>query len=787
MKRISFSFLFPLLALALLISVLNRNVFMVPALGILLNPFKGVVQNEKSTETKMEMDFGRKASSTILFDERSVPHIFANNSSDLFFNQGYVTASNRLWQMDFLSYAAAGRLSEVFGEDLLDYDRNQRRVGLLTAAKNSLTFIETHPETKLALDNYTKGVNAYIHQLSASNFPLEYKLLDYRPEPWTNLKSVLIMKYMGAQLAGYEEDLPSSYLLAALGKKEYDKLFSNYFINETRNKFSIDLVKDTLPLNSYFDFSFLESSSQIANNSHNPKLGSNSWVIGPQKSKSGSAILCNDPHLTLSIPAIWFELQLQSPEMNVYGYSIPGTPGIIIGYNNSIAWGLTNGSVDVCNFFKLELKDKFSQYQLDGSWKDTKQTIEAIKIKNGKPFYDTIYYTIHGPIVSDFRFGAKEKEGLAMSWALHEPSNEFLALIQLNKANNYDSFKAAIQHFKCPTQNFAYADVKGNIANHLQGRIRKNPKSGMGKFILKGTNSKYLLKEVLPQELPALYNPEQGFIGSANNNPFPNNSSLSINGYYSELRYNKINQLLSKPGLFSVDDMKRMQCDNTDRLAELAVPVLISFISKDNKYEKELRKWNRSYTKESKMALVFEHWWAFIKDNTWDELAKYPKVQKQPDDLVLLDLMVNDPNNLYFDNLSTNAKETARDIVQLSFEQLTQSWLSFPLTWGDYNQVSIQHMTNIPALSCRKKSLSGHSNAINALSHNWGPALRFIVEMSDRPQGYGIYAGGQSGNPASQKYDAYIEDWTKGRYYKLHFFLNQEEGESKTIYKWIIK
>lgn len=788
MKRISLGFLFPLLTLILLTLILSRKIFMVPPLGELLNPFRGAVQNERGHDANLELNFGRKEPIDVLFDERRVPHIFSHSQNDMFFAQGYVTAADRLWQMDFLSYVSAGRLGEILGEHLLGYDRHQRRLGILSSAKTALEFIEANPETKQALDNYTKGVNKYIDQLSETTLPLEYKLMDYYPEHWTNLKSVLIMKYMGSLLSGYEEDIASSYLLAALGKKNFDKLFSNYFIDEKRDKFAINLVKDSLPSRSYIDFSFLESSPQIPNSTFNPRLGSNSWVIGPKKSASGSAILCNDPHLNLSLPAVWYELQLESDETNVYGYSIPGTPGVIIGYNEHISWGLTTGATDVRDLFKLELKGDYSQYKYDGSWKNTKQTIEEIKLKNGKPFYDTVFYTVHGPISSDYRFGSRETMGLATKWTLYDPSNEFLAFIKLNKAVNYEQFKEALQNYKCPVQNFSYADVEGNIATHLQGKIIKSDWHGRGEFILDGTRSDHLSTEVLTDELPYVYNPDEGFVGSANNNPFQNNESFYVTGHYSELRFNKIRQLLSRSGKFTAGDMKAMQLNNTNRLAELAVPILIKFVSGDSsKYLKKVREWDYEYNMETETAFIFERWWALIKKNTWDELKRFPKVNKLPDDLVLLDLLSNDPRNKYFDNLSTDKTETAEDIVRESLENITQSWLKLPVKWGNNNTINIKHLSDIPAFSIQQKFSSGHPNAINALGRNWGPALRFVVEMSKKPQGYGIYAGGQSGNPGSKEYKRFIDDWTNGKYYKLNFFLNKEEAESKVNYKWTIK
>jgi penicillin amidase len=756
----------------------------VPALGELLNPFAGAVQNESDHNVNLQFNFARQGPIEIVFDQRSVPHIFAQNQKDMFFTQGYITAANRLWQMDFLSYVSAGRLSEILGEDFLSYDRRQRRMGILTSAKTSLKFIESNYETKQALDNYTEGVNQYIRGLTEGALPLEYKLLNYKPEPWTNLKSVLIMKYMAATLSGYEEDLASSYLRAVLGKNDFGKLFSSFLISDKEKKFSISLIRDSSCSKAPVNFSFLES-SPIVNSTFNPSLGSNSWALAPNKTASGSTILCNDPHLNFSFPAIWYELQLQSDQTNVYGYSIPGTPGVIIGYNQNISWGLTNGSVDVRDLYKLELKSDYSQYKIDGLWKNTSSTIEEIKVKNDKTFFDTVFYTVHGPISNDLSFGPREQVGIATKWTLFDASNEFLTFIKLNKASNYSEFEEAIENYQCPVQNFTYADVNGNIAMHLQGKIFNSKQNGNTNLILDGTKSE-LLPNLNSVKLPAVYNPDQGFVCSANNNPFRIKDSFFINGHYSELRFNRIKQLLSKTDKLGVEDMKFIQLDNTNHLAELAVPVLMSFIPENRSiYATKLREWDFKYNRETDIPAIFERWWSLIKVNTWDEIRRFHKVNKMPDDLVLLDLINNDPKNIYFDILSTDKVETASDIIRLSFENLLQGFF-LPMKWEEYNKVNIMHLSNISAFSRKKIGSEGHPNAINAVSSNWGPSLRLIVEMSKKPQGYGIYGGGQSGNPASKDYQSFVDEWMRGKYYKLEFFQSLEEAASKANYRWSI-
>jgi penicillin G amidase len=787
MKIISLKFLFPLVALIMLIIVLDRKIFMVPSLGTFLNPFVGVVQNEKDSYSNKNLNLEVEQATEIIFDERAVPHIFASNQKDMFFAQGHVCASDRLWQMDFLSYVSAGRLSEIFGKEFLVHDRIKRRDGMLSSALSTLDYIEKDQETKNALDSYTAGVNAWIKSLSYADLPIEYKLIDYSPEPWTNLKTVLIMKYMSAELSGYGEDISASYMQMILGSEEYNKLFPNYYLEGHKKDFAIKRILDSLPVNEYIDYSFLESSPQIAPSDFNPWLGSNSWAVSPQKSKSGFAILCNDPHLNLSFPAIWYELQLKSGDQNVYGYSIPGVPGVVIGFNENISWGLTNGSNDVRDYYKLELKDNYSYYKYDGKWIETKRIIEEIKIRDNNSFLDTVYYSIHGPIPSDFNVGNPALKGCALNWTLHDPSNEILTFIKLNKAKNYTEFKDAIKHYKCPSQNFSYADGNGNISIHHQGEIRRKSWKNQGKFIMDGTRSDQYSTETLDNQLPYSFNPSQGYVFSANNNPYLINDSTLIYGHYMEVRANKIDSYLSNKEKLSIEDMKSIQLDNTNRLAELAVPILLKQMpSSNNNYLREFSGWDYKYIKDSKLAPVFERWWTNIRINTWDEVMRYKSVHILPDDLVLLDMICSVPNSKYFDLLSTEKIESASDIIDISFNQIWNDTTKLS-DWGSLHKMDIMHLSNIEYFSKMGISQGGHPNAVNALSKKLGPSLRMIVEMKEKPKGYAVYAGGQSGNPASGEYDRFVEDWKNGKYYELKFFSNMSEGTVQAKYKWSLK
>lgn len=796
MKKINISFLFPLIALIILIFALSQRLFNVtPPLGKVLNPFIGITQNGEdnrllSTLTiidKMQV----KDTVKVFLDERKVPHIYARNTADLYFAQGYVTASLRLWQMDFTTYGAAGRLSEIFGAaDFLDYDRMQRRLGIPEAAKSSLKLIEADPETNEILTAYTAGVNAYIRGLNYSDLPVEYKVLDYTPEPWSKLKSVLVLKSMAKSMTGYGEDMFMTKMMLALGETDFNHLFPDFYGHSVpvmdKDRPSQHAVAASLKKPDYLDYSFLSSNTILPVDSYNPRLGSNSWAVSGKKTKSGFPILASDPHLNLSLPGIWLEMQLSAPGINVYGVSIPGTPAVTIGFNEKIAWGITNGADDVRDWYKLKLSGDASKYEFDGKWRDLVYRVEEIKRRGDPIFYDTVYSSIQGPIVISRNFVGPDPDMIdnALKWELQRPSNEFLTFIRLSRAKNYDDYKQAIMHYACPLQNFTFACSDNTIAVTHQGKMAvKWP--GEGRFILDGTKREHLSDNYIPEDsLPQLLNPDCNFVLSANQHPTYENYPYYYSGYYSEKRANRLQKLLVKDEPFDINRMKEIQLDNTTDFATAALPVLLANINMQrlNKTQQEaldlLGTWNGSYGLHEKKARLFELYWKNVTTYTWDEFRKYRFYKRPPDDYILLDMLQEDPQNKYFDRQETIEKETAGDIITAAFITAADDYNRGSKEWGDVNRVDIMHMTNIPALSRMNIPAAGHPDAVNAVSSNWGPSWRMIVELGPHPVAYGIYPGGESGNPGSRYYDNAVNDWNNGKYYPLHLFKSAAEADA---------
>jgi len=486
---------------------LNKKWGSIPPMGKFLSPQFGFWQNAEPAENDFAADrkfAGLKGKAEIYFDNRLVPHVFTENDDDAYFVQGYLHAKFRLWQMEFQAKAAAGRLSEILGAGkdtaILNFDRNMRRLGMVYAAKRSVEETEKNPESKSACDAYTAGVNAYIENLKESELPLEYKLLDYKPEKWDNLKIALFLKYMSLDLAGPENDMEYSNAKTVFDAKDFDKLYpitqdSLDPIVPKGTIFPEPSVKVVAPANADSVFSSWKNSTAINEIKPDRDNGSNNWAVAGIKTQSGAPILCNDPHLSLNMPSLWYEMQLHTPNFNSYGASFPGAPSIIIGFNDSCAWGFTNAMRDVRDYYEIKFKDNSKQeYWFNNEWKRAELNIDTFKVAGQKDFYDTVAYTIFGPVMYDKSYAGKRATNdryYAVRWKAHDPSNEMMIFYKLNRAKNLDDYKAALPYLSCPGQNCLFADKRGDIAIWQQAVFPAKWKR-QGDFVMPGTDSSYM-------------------------------------------------------------------------------------------------------------------------------------------------------------------------------------------------------------------------------------------------------------------------------------------------------
>jgi penicillin amidase len=793
-----------------LIFALNKRWGSIPALGRFLSPQTGFWQtaDAEGEDLNEELQFANlKGKVDVYLDERLVPHVFADNDEDAYFVQGYLHAKYRLWQMDFQTRYAAGRLSEVLGnEQLLNVDRLQRRMGMVFAAERMLQEAEKEPTTKAVLDAYTAGVNSYIGNITEATLPFEFKLLGYRPEAWSNLKIALFAKLMAADLAGLglARDLPFTNLKSVLSLQDMALLFpqvadSTQPIVPKGTPFTASTAVPAPPAD--VDSLYYGNDSTV-----NPVLvpkpvdinGSNNWAISGSKTASGAPILSNDPHLRLSLPSIWYEMQLHTPTMNVYGATFPCAPGVLIGFNDSIAFGVTNAQRDVIDYFRIRFKDDSRrEYWYNGKWQACQIKVEKIKKTDGSIFTDTVAYTVFGPVVYDKTFNNGDSSittALALRWAAHEPSNELLGIHRLNRATSYDQYAEAIKLFSVPGQNFLFAGKSGDIAVWQQGRFPLRW-PGQGLYVLPGEDSAYNWKGWIPQQdNPHAVNPPQGFLQSANQRPVDSTYPYFIPGDYVEARGISAYRQLDTMQRITPQHMMRLQNDVYSPLAAMVTPFLFRHLEvahldeREQKIANKLRNWNFRVTSDSKAATIYQTWYDSLEKTIWlDELAQTAKTVTYPSEQTLFENLARDSAFRFIDNINTPQVETLKQQVTAAFKmaaaQLAKDEAAGNLEWWKHKESAIQHLLRdaVPALGRYKIKAGGWGNVLNAFTKYNGPSWRMIVHLTPETEAYGIYPAGQSGNPGSRFYDSFIDDWVAGKYYRLWMMKESERGDKRII------
>lgn len=789
--------------------LLNTSLGLIPPLGKFLNPFAGFWQNgTQSDELLNELTLpGLQEQVKIVWDERRIPHIFAKNNHDLMFAQGYVVARDRLWQMEFQTYAAAGRLSEIIGQRSLEYDRSKRRIGMNYAAEIGLEATNQNPDTKMILRAYSAGVNAWIDQLTIKDLPVEYKIMDYVPEAWSPLKSILLLKQFCWTLTFRSRDRIMTRTRKALGDEVMDRLFPNVPpvsepVIPKNTKWNFQPKQVESPKNSFepsISGRFDEDLSEFG-----PINGSNNWVVSGAKTKSGFPILSNDPHLSLALPSIWYEMQLNAPGINVYGITSPGAPGIIIGFNENIAWGVTNASSDVLDWYEITFKDASKQeYFFDGKWRKTTQRVEAIQVKNGPTIRDTVVYTHHGPVVYDKDeqpFDNQVPPGAAMRWIAHDSSNESLALLKLNQAKNYEDFTDALRDFDSPAQNFVFADRNGDIAMHHNGKFPLRWQN-QGKYISDGSDPLHDWNAFIAEDqLPIVKNPSRGYLSSANQIPADDSYPYYLGRSYADYpRARRINERLAAMENIIPTDMFTLQTDHLNIHARIVLPVLLESIDQnklsetEKKVHNELSQWDYQYHPKAIAPIIFNYWWFYLNRKIWkDFIEKEGGSLRLPPRTVTTEMILNDSQNKYFDDPETDEIEEMADIAQQSLKiaisELEEDYGPFGSDWqlGQARGTDIYHLARIPGMGREDLFTGGNFNTVNAITRTHGPSWRMVIELSPEVKAWGIYPGGNSGNPGSNYFDFMVNDWVNGVMYELHFLKSPDENSSSIIYQTIL-
>lgn len=808
------SFVASTLITLLLIFALNKKWGPIPALGKFLSPQQGFWQNAEPTDCDFNENLSfknLKDKVDVYIDDRLVPHIFAQNDEDAYFVQGYLHAKFRLWQMEFQTMAAAGRISEILGSDprFLRFDREQRRLGMVYAAEKAVKEMEKDPLSKTAVSAYTAGVNSYINSLTESSLPVEYKLLGYKPEQWSNLKVALFLKMMSKDLAGYERDLEFTNAKNVFNTDELKIIFPEYsdssvpFIPKG-TVFDLPGVVPVTPATADSLY-FKKDTSVKAIEVHKPERtnGSNNWALSGSKTKSGAPILCNDPHLGLSLPSIWFEMQISTPGVNVYGATFPGSPTVIIGFNDHVAFGFTNAMRDVKDYYQVKFKDASKkEYWYNGKWQPAAQRIEVIKVRDSADFYDTVAYTTFGPVMYDQSFSSDSTNNtaIAVRWIAHEPSNEILMWLKLDKAKNYDEYAEAIKTFVCPGQNMLFASKDGDIAIWQQGKFPARWR-GQGLYIMPGEDSSYQWQGFIPQqENPHTIDPPEGFIESANQCPVDSSYPYFIPGNYIVPRGITINQRLAAMQQATPEDMMVLQNDYYSNTAGTFVPYMLKHVNEnalgdeEKKFLAEVKGWNFYAGPQSKATTIYQAWFDSLKNLVWnDQFSKtiQPVLSAgvRPDEQTLIEALLRDSAFKYVDDVNTPEVETIDEqmtkALKLACSSLMQEEKEDGLVWWKHKKPAIYHLLRTSVLPFGRVGLpvGGWSNTVNAIKSTHGPSWRMIVQLTAETEAYGVYPGGQSGHPGSKYYENFIDTWAQGKYYRLWMMKQNETGDKRIKWK----
>jgi len=789
----------------ILIWLLQTKFGSLPPIGKFLNPTTGFWQNAESKHIIKEQHLkleGLQGKVTIRFDENRIPHIFAENDHDLYLAQGYITASDRLWSMDMQTRSAAGRLAEVVGPKALEIDRYHRRIGMVYGAEHTLTKMMQDPQVKAMVLAYTEGVNAYIHHLWKRDYPLEFKLLDYEPEDFKPINCALFLKLMSETLAGGSRDLPMTNDLVKFGPDAVKELFPDYPFAES----------PVIPAGTKWNFTPLAipkpSDSFIAqmtdHKTPEPKegIGSNNWVIAGSKSANGYPILANDPHLHLTLPSIWYQVQLSAPGINVNGVSFPGAPGVIIGYNQHVSWGVTNVDADVLDWYQIRFKDaRKNEYWYNNKWNKVTRRIEEIKVRGHKAVYDTVLYTHQGPVA--YEEAAKKPDGKfinvpighALRWIAHDASNEWRTFYLLDRAKNYSDYHEALKYFYAPAQNFVFASNDKDIAITINGRLPLKFRE-QGKFLLDGSDPANDWQGWIPfEQNPTAKNPSQGYLASANQSStdptYPYYINWRFGSYY---RAKRINDRLARMQNATADSMRVLQMDDYSMQAHDVLPTMLKYIdaSRLDADQKEvlnlLTNWDKHYAVNSIGASIYTKWWDEFFDTTWDEFADSKENLAVPTWDETTRLLLTDPKSKWFDIKRTRYIETCPDILNRTFIKVAEEMLHNygkpgpHWEWGKVRKTFIDHLAGPSMLGFGTGNFeaAGSSIAVNAFRDDTGPSWRMVVQMGPTVKGYGIFPGGESGNPGSYYYMDMFNTWKEGRLNEL-LFLNSASEESPRI------
>jgi penicillin amidase len=750
---------------------------------------------KKHQEPQYEGDVNLKGiqnGSTVYFDEFGVPHIYANNSKDAMVTLGYIHAQDRLWQMELLRRIVPGRLSEIFGSVALKNDSFFVGLGIEEASQKAIAKIDKKSLSYQYTISYLEGINSFIEEGVS---PVEFQLLGIKKQKFTIEDVYNIFGYMSFSFAMAQKTDP--------------------LLTDIRNKYGMGYLKD-FGLEGEFNSTQIKNSKQAQNDYTSiaksiaslldqspipPFVGSNSWVIAPPKTKNNKVIFANDPHIGFSQPGTWYEAHIQTPDFELYGCYLAGTPFPLLGHNRQYAYGLTMFENDDVDFYQEENNpNNPNQYQTKTGFKEYEIRKKTIKVKDSSTVVLNIKVSQHGPIMNDLLAGLQNDKPVAMSWIYtQQPIKSIEAVYELSHAKSITDFNAGIALIHAPGLNVMYGDAAGNVAWWATGKLYKHRFAVNTNFILNGSNGKDDLVDYFDSSKnPSAVNPVWNYVYSANNQPEPIDG-FSYPGYYlPEDRARRITQLLDSKSNWDKETVGKMINDNTSLVAPEVVKLLVSNLnfktltSRQQKAVTILKAWKGTNDLNDVAPTIYNKWiYLYLKNTFKDELGVVAFEQFLGTHIMkqIIAQQIKNEKSLWWDNVITKEiKETRNEIITNAFEntmialenQLGDNMSQWQ--WKKVHTVEYQHPIGKIALlrsffNVGPFAISGSTEVLNNQFFNFsedgfyevkgGPSSRRIIDFSDIENSWGILPTGQSGNPFSVHYSDQSELYNNKKFRKM--------------------
>ncbi|HAQ38537.1 MAG TPA: hypothetical protein DCQ58_08520 [Saprospirales bacterium] len=736
---------------------------------------------------------GLKEEVKVQYDTYGIPHIEAANEADAYFALGYVQAQDRLFQMDMLRRLTSGRLAEILGPDLVEVDKLMRTLSIYEKAKLSAKkYMSGNDEPyQKAVLAYLQGVNHYLHH---GKLPLEYTLIKIPKQDFTPEDIYSIINYMSLTFSyATKDDALTAYIGKKLGSEYLKdlKLTDDPELSKT-----LDISAGKQPA--------LSMLSKLAGTLQKLGIplwwGSNSWVIGPQKTKSGKVIFANDTHIDYGQPATWFEAHIKYPGVDFYGHHLPLIPFGVLGHNRSIAWGLTIFPYDNVNYYKeiLHPEDP-SKVMFKNEWIDLTRRDEIIKVKDNPDIKYSVLTTSHGPIMNDVdpNIAFLSEEPVSLFWTVLEFESKTLqAMYAMNRAENIDAFSTALPMLDVVGLYVNYGDKDGNYAWWATGKLPVFREGLNRAVLLDGSTGKDEVIRYLDfKEHPKNINAREGYVATANNDPVLSGSHFVPGNYVQSHRIDRINEVLSQEGQWDINKVKALQLDvmspKYEQMAKMMLELITKNELKDEYYHEvydSLFAWKGSYETDQSGPVILDKLIYHITDiSMQDELG--PEMMKLVDHSYMLrrslEYLYYNDKAVWWDDINTPSKETRMDVFKKAFlktadelkEQLGSNVSAWK--WGDVHKVSFKHAVGEKwpmnkFFNVGSYPIPGGNNTLSKMEFRFsgekihevlsGPTVRILIDFDEVGKGLNINPTGQSGNFVSKYYRDQTKMFVDGKY-----------------------